>query len=145
HRWYGLGRGGRSARSRRARRSRCACRGYRARRRAWVPPEVDGPRNRRHWVPGYPTDRGFLIVSTPKHLSAVIVHQAMVTSIQAGVEPPCYFPDASVDHTEARNRMPEELTDPAPEFDRPVRASRRQDLAVGAEGHVSHGVGLPGE
>jgi hypothetical protein len=26
----------------------------------YVPPEVDVPRNRRHGVPGYPTDRGFL-------------------------------------------------------------------------------------
>jgi tetratricopeptide (TPR) repeat protein len=25
-----------------------------------LPPEVDGPRNRHHWVPGYPTDGGFL-------------------------------------------------------------------------------------
>src|SRR5262249_23715714 len=48
------------ARSRRERRSRCACRGYPDRRRALVPPEVDVPWERRHCVPGYPTDRGFL-------------------------------------------------------------------------------------
>jgi hypothetical protein len=40
--------------------------------------------------------------TTPKQLGAVNVHQYMVTSIQTRVEPRGYFPDASVDPTEAR-------------------------------------------
>jgi hypothetical protein len=62
--------------------SRCACRGCRDRRRAWLPPEVDVPRNRRHWVPGFRTDRGFLHSLTPTRAGRL--------------------DDASVDHTDAR-------------------------------------------
>src|SRR5262249_7448484 len=41
--------------------------------------------------------------TTPKQLGAVTVHRQMVTSVQTRTEPRGYFPDASVDPTEARN------------------------------------------
>ena len=51
--------------------SRCACRGYQDRRRTWLPPDVEGTRNRRHCVPRYPTDRGFLHSLNTEALSEV--------------------------------------------------------------------------
>src|SRR5262249_23498048 len=41
--------------------------------------------------------------TTPKQLGAVTVHRVMVTSIQTRIDLRGYFPDASVDPTEARN------------------------------------------
>jgi hypothetical protein len=41
--------------------------------------------------------------TTPKHLGAETAHKSMVTSIQTRIEPRSYFPDASVDPTDARN------------------------------------------
>jgi hypothetical protein len=40
--------------------SRCDCRGYRDRRRIWLPPKVDGTWNRCHWIPRYRTYGSFL-------------------------------------------------------------------------------------
>jgi hypothetical protein len=40
--------------------------------------------------------------TTPNQLAAVTVHDLMVTSILARIESRSYFPDASVDPTDAR-------------------------------------------
>src|SRR5262245_58940731 len=49
---------------------------------------------------------GALRASVRRHrsnLGVVIVHDSMVTSIQTRIRPRCYFPNASVDPTEARD------------------------------------------